>query len=159
MIHQQWFRLWLGAIRQQAITWANVDLDLCHHMASSGHSKLKYDPFFLFSLLADNAILDCIYVEVLKTYFVLDLMCWKNHPVYDSEVCTLQASRGNLFNLVFKGKNLFFPNFCEKTFPGAFKIALKCPFQSLYLQTISWGSPPRPPPAILRVLFNTKIWV
>ena len=44
----------------------------------------------------------------------------------------------------FKGKNLFFPNFCEKTFPGAFKIALKCPFQSLYLQTISWGSPPDP---------------
>ena len=32
-ISQHWFRQWLGAVRQQAITWANVDPDLCHHMA------------------------------------------------------------------------------------------------------------------------------
>ena len=25
---------------QQAITWANVDLDLCHHMTSLGHNEL-----------------------------------------------------------------------------------------------------------------------
>ena len=31
-----------GAIRQQAITWANVDLDLCHHMAPPGHNELNY---------------------------------------------------------------------------------------------------------------------
>ena len=29
-----------GAIRQQAITWANVDPDLCHHMVSLGHNEL-----------------------------------------------------------------------------------------------------------------------
>ena len=34
-----WFRKWLGAIRQQAITWANVDLVLCRHMV--GHNELK----------------------------------------------------------------------------------------------------------------------
>ena len=37
MISQHWFRWswwWLGVIRQQAITWANVDPDLCHHMMS-----------------------------------------------------------------------------------------------------------------------------
>ena len=34
MISQHWFREWLGAISQQAITWANVDPDLCRHMAS-----------------------------------------------------------------------------------------------------------------------------
>ena len=32
MINQHWFRWWLGAIRQQAITWAIVDQDLWHHM-------------------------------------------------------------------------------------------------------------------------------
>ena len=31
-------------IRQQAITWANVDPDLCRHMTSLGHNELtKYD--------------------------------------------------------------------------------------------------------------------
>ena len=40
MISQHWFRWWLGAIRHQAITWANVDPVLYHHMASFGHSEL-----------------------------------------------------------------------------------------------------------------------
>ena len=40
MISQHWFRQWLGAVRQQAITWANVDLVPCRHMASSGHNEL-----------------------------------------------------------------------------------------------------------------------
>ena len=31
------------AIRQQAITWANVDLDLCLNMASLGHNELTND--------------------------------------------------------------------------------------------------------------------
>ena len=40
MISQHWLRQWLGAVRQQAITWANVDPDLCRHMASLGHNEL-----------------------------------------------------------------------------------------------------------------------
>ena len=40
MISQHWFRQWLGAVRQQAITWANVDQDLCRHMASLSHNEL-----------------------------------------------------------------------------------------------------------------------
>ena len=32
MISQDGFRLWLGAVKQQAITWANVDTDLCCYM-------------------------------------------------------------------------------------------------------------------------------
>ena len=36
VISQHKFKLWLGAIRQQAITWANVDADLCYHMSSQG---------------------------------------------------------------------------------------------------------------------------
>ena len=39
MICQHWFRQWLGANRQQAITWTNVDPDLS--MASLGHNELK----------------------------------------------------------------------------------------------------------------------
>ena len=34
------FKLWLGAVRQQAITRANVDPDLCRHMAWVGHNEL-----------------------------------------------------------------------------------------------------------------------
>ncbi|XP_072038284.1 snurportin-1-like [Amphiura filiformis] len=30
-------------------------------------------------------ILDCIYSEVTRTFFVLDIMCWNGHPIYDSE--------------------------------------------------------------------------
>ena len=36
IINQYWFRQWVGVVRQQAITWANVDLDLCRHMPSLG---------------------------------------------------------------------------------------------------------------------------
>ena len=35
-----WRNLWLGAVRQQAITWARVDQDRCDHMASLGHNEL-----------------------------------------------------------------------------------------------------------------------
>ena len=41
MISQHWFRLWLGAVRQQAITWANVDPDLCRHMVLLGQDELR----------------------------------------------------------------------------------------------------------------------
>ena len=35
----------------------------------------------------EYTILDCIYSEINRTYYVLDVMCWRGHPVYDSEVC------------------------------------------------------------------------
>ena len=38
MMSQHW--LWFGAVRQQAIIWANVDPDLCHHMTSLRHNEL-----------------------------------------------------------------------------------------------------------------------
>ena len=41
MISQHWFRWWLGAVRQQAITWAHVDPDLCRQMASLGLNELN----------------------------------------------------------------------------------------------------------------------
>ena len=32
----------LDLVRQQAITWANVDTDLCRHMASLGHNRMAW---------------------------------------------------------------------------------------------------------------------
>ena len=46
MISQHWLRSWLGAIRQQAITWANIDPDLCCHMAWLGHNE--FIPYMLY---------------------------------------------------------------------------------------------------------------
>ena len=40
MISQHWFRYWLGAVRQQAITWTNVDTDFCRLMSSPGRNEL-----------------------------------------------------------------------------------------------------------------------
>ncbi|XP_015676243.1 snurportin-1 [Protobothrops mucrosquamatus] len=33
----------------------------------------------------EYTILDCIYSEVQQTYYVLDVMCWRGHPVYDCQ--------------------------------------------------------------------------
>ncbi|MGH0170492.1 UNVERIFIED_CONTAM: hypothetical protein FKN15_059001 [Acipenser sinensis] len=33
----------------------------------------------------DYTILDCIFSEVDRTYYVLDVMCWRGHPVYDCQ--------------------------------------------------------------------------
>ncbi|KAK3801756.1 hypothetical protein RRG08_043772 [Elysia crispata] len=33
----------------------------------------------------DSTILDCLYSEAAKTFYILDLMCWNGHAVYDSE--------------------------------------------------------------------------
>ena len=41
-ISQHWLRWWLGAVRHQAITWANVDPELCHYMASLDHNELMH---------------------------------------------------------------------------------------------------------------------
>ena len=42
MISQLWLRWWLGAVRQQAITWANVNPDLCRQMAALGLIELNH---------------------------------------------------------------------------------------------------------------------
>jgi snurportin-1 len=34
----------------------------------------------------DSTLLDCIYSDPLRTYFVLDCLEWKCHPILDSEV-------------------------------------------------------------------------
>ena len=39
MIRQHGFRQWLGAVRQQAVTWANLAPDLSQYMAPQDHSE------------------------------------------------------------------------------------------------------------------------
>ena len=36
------FRRWLGAIRQQTISWVSANRDICRHMASLGHNELTH---------------------------------------------------------------------------------------------------------------------
>ena len=37
-------------------------------------------------LARDYTILDCVFYEGSRTYFILDAMCWGGHPVYDSDL-------------------------------------------------------------------------
>ena len=37
----------MGAIKQQAITWSNVDPDLCAHMVLLGHNELRLSAQYL----------------------------------------------------------------------------------------------------------------
>ena len=39
------FQVMAGAVRQQAITWDNVDPDLCRHMVSLGHNELRMSSY------------------------------------------------------------------------------------------------------------------
>ena len=48
MKSQRWFRWWLDAVKQQAITWANVGPDLCHHKASFRHNELTWSHLYDF---------------------------------------------------------------------------------------------------------------
>ena len=41
---------WLGVVRQQAMTWANVDPDLYHRMSSQGYNKLNKNPLIDFRI-------------------------------------------------------------------------------------------------------------
>ena len=46
-----------GAVRQQAITWAKVDPDLCRHMASLGPNELKLIPLKWLAHLLEYSLL------------------------------------------------------------------------------------------------------
>ena len=66
MISQHWFRWWLGVVRQQAITWANVDPDLCHHMVSLGHNELR--------------LCDQVTTRQTSHFMILLMNCWFSFP-------------------------------------------------------------------------------
>ena len=67
--------MWLGAARQNAITWENIDPHLCPHMASLGHNELILNPSCT-ELFRGN-------IEI-YLYFAShdDVIKWKHFPRY-----------------------------------------------------------------------------
>ena len=57
---------WPVAIRHQAITWANFDPELYHHMESLGHNDLivKPTPDFVDVLLDDFTSVACMWMAI-----------------------------------------------------------------------------------------------
>lgn len=60
------------------------------------------------SVRAVFCILDCIYSEAEQTYYILDVMCWRGHPVYDCQVLNPAAR---------PGLALVFPELLSPLFP------------------------------------------
>ena len=73
-----------------------LDCDLCDPLLSElSHEHIEFCNVSMLimsvvivvcCIFADNSVLDCIYSDVNRTYYVLDLMCWSSYPIYDSEV-------------------------------------------------------------------------
>ena len=95
MIGQHWFMECLGAIRQQVITWTNIDSGLCHHMVSLGHHlelRLKYCwqpssiPCWCPSSLHHQAIssngIDCVMCIFLSSLSFNHLQCASVAEIY-----------------------------------------------------------------------------
>ena len=61
MISQHWFRQWLGAFRQQAIAWANVDQVLFFHVTPLGHYMTFH---FIGDLTKDTPYLTLVWEDV-----------------------------------------------------------------------------------------------
>ena len=78
MICQHWFRKWPGAVRQQAITWASVDPDLCRQMASLGHNELTLDDVEWFFKAAEMMYLVNIFMSsrTRDSYHSLYMACY-----------------------------------------------------------------------------------
>ena len=64
---QHWFGRWVDAAKQQAITWVNVDHDLCHHMASLGHNGLK-------ACVRAKVLATCICIPIYQIIYSLIIM-------------------------------------------------------------------------------------
>ena len=60
---QHWYRLWLGAVRQQAMIWSKVDWDPCRHSAS-----LSYDESMLLMLYTDYLTRQLLTMYVYQWY-------------------------------------------------------------------------------------------
>ena len=64
MRNQYWFRQRLGAVRQQAITFTNIDPDLYLFMALSSHSELMFHTVYNQEQCSRYGQLDAKYGEL-----------------------------------------------------------------------------------------------
>ena len=76
MINQHRFREWLGAVRHQAITWTNVDLDPCRHVASQGHNELMAFSWFLDHAEKGLSTFYCHVPKTLSRLFLISQRGW-----------------------------------------------------------------------------------
>ena len=77
MISQHWFRYWLDAVRQQAITRANVDSDLCRHMVLTGPQWVKQgmsNIFICFTLWYIHASVNGVMLHWVITNWIFSTM-------------------------------------------------------------------------------------
>ena len=93
-MNQHWFRLWLGAVRQQAITWTSVDSGLCHHIWNSA------DNYFV-AFTNRN----CYIWNSADNYFV----------VFTNRNCYIWNSADNYF-VVFTYRNCYIWNSADNYF-------------------------------------------
>ena len=70
---QHWFRWWPGAVRQQAITWANVDPHPCRHMTLPGHNEWQPGYSFIHLFILFEFFKMYIYFLTLHKYTILYL--------------------------------------------------------------------------------------
>ena len=91
-------------IRQEAITWANVDPDLCHHMTSLGLNELRRE--YLNSLRLSDA-----YMRQLSDHHCFD-QCWNivNWNLRNKLQWNLNPNSN-----IFIQENAFESVVCEKT--------------------------------------------
>ena len=80
MISQHRFRQWLDAVRQQAINWANVGSDLCHHKASLCHNKVS-------NYNLEERIPSVLYL-IYVCYLSLWWGCWGCYACYTVQFCS-----------------------------------------------------------------------
>ncbi|KAG7265341.1 hypothetical protein CRUP_014377 [Coryphaenoides rupestris] len=72
---------WLQSKVQEAEGLA--DITKRNPGSTAAYTKSGYCVNRFPSLLPDYTILDCIYSEMDRTFYILDVMCWRGHPVYD----------------------------------------------------------------------------
>ena len=83
--HQNWLML-VCPVGKRCLVIASKGSTTVH--SRTGIFKKRFPsnlPGGNYKIAKNYSILDCIYHEVLRTFFVLDLMCWNSHPVYDSD--------------------------------------------------------------------------
>ena len=71
MTSWNWFRQWLGAVRQHAITWGNVDPDPCRHLVSLGPKDWKENAFVVDVFVFQGGNVPCIVSILLEIFIVI----------------------------------------------------------------------------------------
>ena len=130
MVNQYWFRYWLGAVRHQAITWANVDPDLCHHMSSLGHNELM-DWFLILAQPLPGPMMTYCHLNQQNTQICSSSLLWNTKATpCEGKICgiSFKIRLWALFCLVvlYTIMHCISPYHCKKTC-----ITTQCIFQDI----------------------------